>query len=214
MPDRLSDKLKEFLATCEGKDVSLTYLRNELRIDPKCQLVVSVGHVEPRKGFCRLIDALAILRQSNSQVRLAVLGSLAFDPHYYRRLMARVRSEGLDGMCSFMGQQPPRVVSAWLSAADVFALASRNEGCCNAVLEALASGIPVVTTPVGDNARYVRDSHNGFIVPTHDVTPLVDALQTALARSWDREAISLEVTSRNWEHVAREVLGFFGDRCQ
>ena len=55
----------------------------------------------------------------------------------------------------FAGTLPPQEIAGWLQAADVFALATHREGCCNAVLEALACGIPVVTTPAGDNAVVV-----------------------------------------------------------
>jgi glycosyltransferase involved in cell wall biosynthesis len=73
----------------------------------------------------------------------------------------------------------------------VFALATSREGCCNAILEALAAGRPVVTTPAGDNAHFVRDGVNGCIVPIDDAAATAAALERTLSRpDWDAEAIS------------------------
>jgi glycosyltransferase involved in cell wall biosynthesis len=108
----------------------------------------------------------------------------------------------------------PRVAD-WLAAADVFALGTEREGCCNAVLEALAVGTPVVTTPVGDNGVFVRDGANGFIVPVDDVDALAHGLERALRHGqWDRVSISKDLLAQvgSWADVAAQVLGFFRSR--
>lgn len=112
----------------------------------------------------------------------------------------------------FAGNLPPGEVAAWLRAADVFALATAREGCCNAVLEALAVGTPVVTTDVGDNARFVTDEVNGTLVPVDDPTALAVAIQSCLdGREWDRESIARHLQDQvgNWNDVATRVLDFF-----
>jgi glycosyltransferase involved in cell wall biosynthesis len=111
-----------------------------------------------------------------------------------------------------LGRIPQLEVNTWLQAADVFALASHREGCCNAVLEALAAGRPVVTTPVGDNPQFVHAGVNGALVPVDDVEAFERALEGALERSWDAQAIARALPVGGWEDVAGRVLGFFRER--
>ena len=101
----------------------------------------------------------------------------------------------------------------WLRAADVFALATEREGCCNAVLEALAVGVPVVTTPAGDNPHFVKDGQNGYIVPVDDVPATAAALDRAVSTAqWDRQSISRNLAVGNWGNVAGQVLEYFAAR--
>jgi glycosyltransferase involved in cell wall biosynthesis len=105
-------------------------------------------------------------------------------------------------------------VAKWLQAADVFALATAREGCCNAVLEALAVGIPVVTTAAGDNSQFVRAGENGAIVPVDDVQATTDALKQCLGQKWNSTAISRTLVEQvgTWNEVAKRVIGFMRDR--
>jgi mannosyltransferase len=113
----------------------------------------------------------------------------------------------------FVGNLPQHQVVQWLRAADVFALGTEREGCCNAVLEALACGVPVVTTPAGDNAWFVKDGVNGFIVPVDDAGAMEAALARTLARAdWDRNRISRELPVGTWDDVGRSVVDFLRDR--
>jgi glycosyltransferase involved in cell wall biosynthesis len=74
-----------------------------------------------------------------------------------------------------------------MAAADVFVLPSTREGFSNAVIEALASGLPVVASDVGGNAEAVRDGVDGMIVPPLEVNRLEDALRV-LWRQPERRA--------------------------
>jgi glycosyltransferase involved in cell wall biosynthesis len=107
------------------------------------------------------------------------------------------------------------MVAVWLRAADLFVLPTAREGCCNAILEALASGLPVVTTPVGDNARFVVDGTNGLIVPVDDVAGFAEAMVRGLAQlAWDPLQISRNLQVGQWDSVARQVVTFFEEQLQ
>jgi glycosyltransferase involved in cell wall biosynthesis len=138
-------------------------------------------------------------------------GESAYPPRL-RKLAAQL---GLTEAVRFVGSQNPTRVATWLQAADVFVLATFREGCCNAVLEALACGLPVVTTAVGDNELYVAPPQHGLIVPAGDVHALELAIDTALTRTWNSRAIAQSIAQRGgWDMVATNIAEFFEARLR
>jgi teichuronic acid biosynthesis glycosyltransferase TuaC len=141
-----------------------------------------------------------------------VIGSPTFERAYPDELQSRVTALRLNDHVRLAGNMPPRDVANWLRAADVFALATAREGCCNAVLEALAVGVPVVTTPVGDNAEFVRPGVSGALVPVDDAVGLASAIVQALRnREWDRRGISIGLHRQvgSWTDVGERVVKYF-----
>jgi glycosyltransferase involved in cell wall biosynthesis len=86
-----------------------------------------------------------------------------------------------------------------LSASDVFVLATANEGWANVFLEAMACGLPVVTTDVGGNREVVCDESLGAITPFGDNRALSAALAEALAREWNRARIIAYAQANSWD---------------
>jgi teichuronic acid biosynthesis glycosyltransferase TuaC len=183
--------------------------RAELGIAQQGRIVVCIGHLTARKRHHVLIDAFARVRREHPDATLVVIGGKVFEPNYPQQLTDQVRRLGLEAAVRFEGNLPPAKVATWLAAADVFALGTAREGCCNAVLEALACGLPVVTTPVGDNAHFVTEGDNGYLSPVDDSTAMAAALARALQRSWDADAISKRLAVGAWDDVATQVLEFF-----
>jgi teichuronic acid biosynthesis glycosyltransferase TuaC len=186
--------------------------REGLGVSHGVPLVVSVGHLIPRKRHNVLINAFATLQQRNPGARLAIIGSTVADASHTHSLRAQVRQLGLDECVDLLGNRPPSEVVNWLRAADLFALATAREGCCNAILEALAVGVPVVSTPVGDNDEFVEPERNGALVPIDDAHALAMAMDRMLRRKdWDRPGISAALHAQvgDWSDVAVRVLDFF-----
>jgi glycosyltransferase involved in cell wall biosynthesis len=186
--------------------------RRILGVDGHAQLVVCVGMLVHGKGQHLLVEAAARLLPGHPNLRLALLGGTAHEPRYPEMVHDRIRKLGLAGVVYDTGSQPPERVATWLQAADVFALSTYDEGCCNAILEALACGVPVVTTPAGDNAILVDPPHRGRIVPIGDADGLADGLEQALATRWDREAIARFGADYTWDAVAQHTAAFFRER--
>lgn len=190
--------------------------RRKLGLDPAQALIVSIGHLISRKRHHVLIEAFARARTRHPGTRLALIGAGSFEPDYPDRLRKLVRDLGLERDVEFLGNLEPAAVADWLAAADVFALATAREGCCNAVLEALAVGVPVVTTPVGDNAHFVEVPFNGLLAPVDDVSAFADAIDAVLTGriATARKAIADELHRQvgRWDDVAARVLDFFNER--
>ncbi len=113
-------------------------------------------------------------------------------------LRQRVVELGLQDCVTFLGALAPRELKVPLSAADVFVLATQNEGWANVFLEAMACGLPVVTTAVGGNAEVVAHSGLGTLVPFGEPDALARAIEEALLFDWDRDSIVAHAEANDW----------------
>jgi glycosyltransferase involved in cell wall biosynthesis len=186
--------------------------RRALGIGPSDRLVVSVGMLVAGKGHHHVVDAIARLQTRYDRLRLVIIGGGAHEPAYPEFLRRKINERELQETVRLTGALPPETVARWLQAADVFALSTYDEGCCNAILEAMACGLPVVTTPAGDNALLVAPPRRGFIVPTGWSHALCEALETALRGTWDRDSIASYAADYSWEEVARRTDRFFREQ--
>jgi glycosyltransferase involved in cell wall biosynthesis len=176
-------------------------------------LVVSVGNLIELKRHHMLVEAIARVRHEVPDLMLAILGGGDAQSGYTARLADLAVRLGIAEAMRIVGRVPSEQVVDWLQASDIFALATSREGCCNAVLEALACGIPVVTTPAGDNAHFVRDGVNGRLVPIDDTEAFARALVGVLRRdTWDPQSISASLQVGDWTSVGRQVVEFFTER--
>jgi glycosyltransferase involved in cell wall biosynthesis len=172
--------------------------RAALGLDPATPLAGYVGNLAREKGADVLVEAAALLRARTPRpVDVVLVGAGALEPE----LRARVASLGLDGRVRLVGRRLHDEVPLWLAAFDVLCLPSRREGCPNVVLEALASGRPVVASAVGGVPELVREGA-GLLVPPERPDALASAIAAALARTWDDAALRATVPSLSWDAVA------------
>ncbi len=183
--------------------------RKRLGLPADRPLIVSVGGLTERKGHHRVIAALPRLLLRHPGALYAAVGVPSVEGNnepLLRRLAAEL---DLEGHVLLPGATPHEEIATWLQAADLFCLATANEGRPNAVMEALACGVPVVTTDVGGNREIVEPGRDGLLVPFGDGPALERALETALERRWDHEAISARARGRTWEQTGAQVVATF-----
>ncbi len=161
--------------------------------------LISVGGLVPRKGFHRVIDCLPELRRRHPGLRYLVVGGPSPEGDMTHALREQVETLGLQDCVTFIGPVPAAELRWPLSAADVFVLATANEGWANVFLEAMACGLPVVTTDVGGNREVVSDASLGTVVPFGDQEALTEALDWTLSARWDRAAIRDHARANDWE---------------
>lgn len=154
------------------RPVNNTAVRLRYHFDAEARLVMYVGRLEfgKQKHVDRLIVAFKLVRERLPTALLILVG----DGQDRERLEHLTQDLGLEGVI-FMGEQPPDKIPALLNAADVFALPSAWESGPFVVKEALACGIPVVATAVGDVPQLISSYKVGRIVQAHE-----DAMSQAI----------------------------------
>jgi glycosyltransferase involved in cell wall biosynthesis len=183
--------------------------RQRLGLPLDAPVLVSVGALVERKGFHRVLECLPALRRRFPGLRYLVVGGAGPEGDWSARLRKSVSDLGLEDCVVFLGALAPEELNVPLSAADLFVLATRNEGWANVFLEAMACGLPVVATDVGGNAEVVANENLGMLVPFGDPDRLARALADALVREWDRDAIVAYAESNSWERRVRTLAEEF-----
>ena len=163
--------------------------------------VLYVGLLTPRKGVLDLLAASRLLRERGVAHELWLLGGT---PDEGPKAEAEVRA-ALDADTRLLGTRLPEEMPAAFAEADVFCLPSWWEAMPLSVLEAMAAGLPVVATDVGDVARAVSDGETGFVVPSKAAEQLARALEPLLTDPERRRRMGAAGRDRVVEHFSADV---------
>jgi teichuronic acid biosynthesis glycosyltransferase TuaC len=185
--------------TTKFHPVDRTEARRRFSLPLEAKVMISVGALVKRKGFHRVIEVLPELLEAEPDLHYLVVGGGSSEGDRRAELGQQVKKLGLEKQVHFLGVMPSDKIKWPLCAADLFVLATSNEGWANVFLEAMACGLPVITTNVGGNAEVVCRSELGMVVPFGDQQALRDALLVALGRAWDREAIRAHAEANAWD---------------
>ncbi len=173
--------------------------RASLGVPQDAKVLFFVGNLLPVKDPEMLVRAFAELsgRGLGGRLILVVAGKGPL-----RNEMERLAREvGVFAQTRFEGPVDSQTVAQWMRAADLLCLTSRNEGLPNVILEAQASGLPVVATDVGGIAEVVDAPHKGLLARVGDVRAWVDAAESLLRDPRDRRRIAVEGVLRDWDQT-------------
>ena len=193
-------------ALVNGCDTSVFFPRDRaearasLGVPQDAEVVLYAGRLDVRKGLHELMDALAVLRSRRPALLCYLLGDGPDKPV----LEQQIARHAFGDVVTFVPAAPTETVARWMAACDLFTLPSYKEGCPNVVLEALASGRPVVATDVGGIPE-LMDDRSGQLVPAQDAVTLEQALDATLARTWNAEEIAGR-HHRSWENVSDDLF--------
>jgi glycosyltransferase involved in cell wall biosynthesis len=174
--------------------------------------VLYVGLLTPRKGVLDLMEASRLLRARGVDHELCLLGGT---PDEGPEAEAQVRA-GLDDHVRLLGTRPPEEMPAAFAEAEVFCLPSWWEAMPLSILEAMAAGLPVVATDVGDVGRAVQDGVTGYVVPAKDPQGLATALEALLTDADRRRRMGAAgrervLTSFSADVTAGEVSALYAE---
>lgn len=136
----------------------------------KTRIVLSSGRLARQKGFQYLIEAAQSIVAKSKDVHFIIAGQGKLEP----LLRKQIQEAGLESNVHLIGFQSD--VPSLLEVADVFVLPSLFEGMPNALMEALAHGVPAVSTNVNGVTELMKDEEHGFIVPSGDSKLLEEAI--------------------------------------
>lgn len=125
--------------------------RENLGFNSKDIILITVGGLVPRKGQHIIIEILPRLIQKFGSIKYLLIGGGSGEGDYKLKLEEIAKENNVTENVIFLGTKSPDVLKEYLSAADLFILASSNEGWANVILESMACGTPVLATDVGGN---------------------------------------------------------------
>lgn len=169
-------------------------------------IIISCGRLVPWKGFRMLIKLMPQLLQVNQFFRLVIVG----DGPDMKMLQSVVRNLGLERKVYLVGRKSQYELAQYLASADIFVLNTGYEGFSHQVLEAMAAGVPVITTSVGGNREVVVQGQNGFMVRYNDEFNLVEAIKTVWRQEELRERMIANarhtVAAFNVQHMYEQTV--------
>jgi phosphatidylinositol alpha-1,6-mannosyltransferase len=182
------------------------------------RVVICVTRLVPIKNLPLMLAAIAEVRTVEPSVMLVLVGEGPLLP----ALHARTRELGISEHVKFAGYVPQDATADWYRSAEVFALSSDFDNSPNVVLEAMASGLPIVATDVGGLRDYVTPGVNGTLTPKGDAGAFARALleyltdrpRAAVVGERNRrdsvERFSWATSAANMRAVYQRVIDDFG----
>lgn len=181
------------------KKLNYDECRNNLNINKEDFVVTFMGQFVARKGTMRLNEALKKLDDKN--IKAFFIGKGVEDPDYTGIL--------------YKGRLEHNIIPQYLCASDVFVLPTENEGCSNAIVEALACGLPVISTDSSFNYDILNES-NSILVDCYDIDMIADAIKrlkkdTALRNKLAKGAREM-ANNLSLEKRAEKIVSFIRER--
>lgn len=182
--------------------------------DPSDIVIGTVGNLRAEKGHDVLIRAFKLIHDRTPNSRLVVCGAARYNITV-AGMEEYVEALRLGGRVSFLGYRP---ATAFLPSVDLYIHSSRAEGLPNAVLEAMAQGVPVIATDVGGTAELIEHGVSGVLVPAGNAELLAEAALKVLKDSRWRAALakkgheraascfSIQDMVRSYEKTYEELL--------
>lgn len=195
-----------------GVDTSRFALR-DTRPQQMTQRILCVGRLVPEKGQADLIRALARLRENGSDVQLTLVGRGESEA----RLRELAQQIGLTDAVEFAGAVGQDEIRSYYEACDVFCLPSAAEGVPVVLMEAMAMGIPVVSTRITGIPELIEDGKSGLLITPSSIEELTDALRVVLGdpeygSRLGKEARERVIDEFDIEHCGEQLRDEFARR--
>jgi len=206
--DLLGGKVGQGVLVPNGIDLELfrprprTEARAALGLSSGGRLVLVCGHLIERKDPLLALEVFA--RATQRDDRLVYLGRGPLEAELSAAVVARSLTERVE----LRGEVPPERLATWYAACDVLLLTSRREGRPNVVLEALASGRPVLATDAGGTAEVLGELAPSMLARTRDPATLARQLAALLAAGSEAASLRAAVAHLTWERSAEAL-----ERC-
>ncbi|MFA6669954.1 MAG: glycosyltransferase family 4 protein [Bacillota bacterium] len=192
-------------------------LRKKYGLD-KHKVVLFVGRLSQKKGPQVLVQAMQEIMEAYPDTALMIVGSKWYGGNTNDTFTHQLKTmvEGLKGSVVFTGFLPPYEIPRHFSVGDIFVCASQwREPLARVHYEAMAAGLPIITTDRGGNAEVIRSGYNGLVVKEFNrpeaIAEKIRYLlnHEAIARSIGMMGRKIAEEQYNWERVANQLLELF-----
>lgn len=188
---------------CNGVDIDLFRSCEQTRIAKRRELNVaedeillgSIGRLAPVKNYSSLLQAMQLVVSTQKNVKLILVG----DGPEKERLSHQIAELHLTANVSLLGERSD--IAGLLNAMDLFVLPSYTEGISIAMLEAMATGLPLVATDVGGNAELVENGVNGLLFPSDHHGQLAQAILKCV----ETNSLRMQMGERSREKAVKHL---------
>lgn len=193
----------------EFKPNALLQSKDDFIITPGASRITS------RKGLEYLIEAVYKLSEKYPQVRLKIMGDGEGEKI---KLEKMVKDFDIQDKVDFLGRIPREKTFSYYQEADVFVLPSLNEGMSNAMLEALATGLPIIATDTGGSKELIQEGENGYMIKMKDSQDIAEKIEKLINNSELRKNMSENsrkiALKMSWENVAKQYYEVYKQNIQ
>lgn len=182
----------KFVVCRLGVDIAAFPLRQEPPADESPPRILCLGRLTPAKGQHILLSALDVLRSRGRRFEASIVGDGPDRPS----LEAQARALKLGDCVTFVGPVNPDKVRGWYECSSVFVLPSFAEGIPVVLMEAMATGVPVISTTVAGIPELIRHGEDGLLVAPSDPDGLADALESLLRDAGRRRQFASRARAR------------------
>jgi glycosyltransferase involved in cell wall biosynthesis len=179
-------------------------LRRGLGIEDNNFAIICVSNLHINKGHEYLLEAFENIYKENKNVKLLIVG----DGNEKESLLKKSRNYQSKNDILFLGKRAdiPRL----LKISDIFVLPTLFEGMSNAIMEAMVSGLAVITTDIPENKCLIKNSENGILVPIKNASVIKDALIQLIknkdlrtiiassAKNYAKKSFSIDIIIKKW----------------
>jgi len=187
------------------KGFSKQIIRDKLKIHFNEKIIIFVGELKQVKGVKYLIKAFKIINQKVPKAKLFLIG----DGKQKKELEELVEKLNLKQNVVFVGKVMNEDVPEYMVASDIFVLSSLSEGLPVTILEAMASGLPIIATKVRGLSEIIKEGENGFLVKPEDPDEIAEKILLIIQNDKLRKEISdnnkKKAKEYDWENIIEKI---------
>lgn len=174
--------------------------RESLDLNPADIVITCVSKLRRGKGHEYLLKAFEELYAHHSNIRLLIVG----DGEQKEKLLEQIEYYQSKSAISFLGNRDD--VKEILSISDIFVLPTLGEGMSNALMEAMSTGIPVITTDLPENRELITNGETGILIPTKDPSAIIKAIEGIINDEEQRSILRRNAKKSILENFDSEVI--------
>jgi glycosyltransferase involved in cell wall biosynthesis len=183
-------------------------LRESFGIKPKDTAIICVANLHPNKGHQYLLEAFETVFQEQQNIHLLIVG----DGEEKENLLNQTSNYSSKNNIHFLGRRND--VPQLLKISDIFVLPTLFEGMSNAIMEAMASSLPIITTDIPENRALIEHKASGMLTPPENTQSLSTVIQdllnnTTLRENFGKEAKKTIEERFSLEKIADQLKNFY-----